>query len=98
MLEQRLKRAVQNAYLGYSRRGKEKCPWKVLSVVNFVALCMLNLVFLNKTQENKGLALYSVRVTSQKVDVRDILDWITRWLPEICKHARRPNKFQKEAP
>ena len=73
MLEQRLKRAVQKAYLDYSRRGKEKCPWKVLSVVNFVALCMLNLVFLNHTQENKGL-VYTQYMLAEKEDVRDILD------------------------
>ena len=46
MLEQNLKGQYRRAYLDYSRRGKEKCPWKVLSVVNFVALCMLNLGFL----------------------------------------------------
>ena len=70
MLEQRLQRAVQNAYLDYSRRGKEKCPWKVLSVVNFV---VLNLVFLNHTQENKGL-VYTQYMLAEKEDVRDILD------------------------
>ena len=43
-----------------------KCPWKVLSVVNFVALCMLNLVFLNHTQENKGLVHTQCRASVKK--------------------------------
>ena len=57
MLEQNLKGQYSRAYLDYSRRGKEKCPWKVPNVVNFVVLCMLNLVymFLNHMQESKGL-------------------------------------------
>ena len=41
MLEQNLKGQYGRAYLDYSRRGKEKCPWKVPNVVNFVALYML---------------------------------------------------------
>ena len=100
MLEQRLKRAVQKAYLDYSRRGKEKCPWKVLSVVNFVELCTLNLVFLNHTLENKGL-VYTQYMLAKKEDVRDILDWITRWLPQlvnmlvdpICSKKRQLNTW-----
>ena len=80
MLEQNLKGQYRRAYLDYSRRGKEKCPWKVLSVVNFVELCTLNLVFLNHTLENKGL-VYTQYMLAKKEDVRDILDWITRWLP-----------------
>ena len=57
MLEQNLKGQYSRAYLDYSRREKKKCPWKVPNVVNFVALCMLNLVhmFLNHMQESKGL-------------------------------------------
>ena len=55
MPEQNLKGQCRKAYLDYSRRGKEKC--KVPNVVNFVALCMLNLVFLNHMQENKGLVI-----------------------------------------
>ena len=61
MLEQRLKRAVQKAYLDYSRLGKKKCS-------------------LNQPQENKGL-VYTQWMSAKKEDVRDILDWITRWLP-----------------
>ena len=38
MLEQNLKGQHRRAYLDYSRRGKESCPWKVLSLVNFVVL------------------------------------------------------------
>ena len=55
MPEQNLKGQYRRACLDYSRRGKEKC--KVLNVVNFVALCMLNLVFLNHMQENKALVI-----------------------------------------
>ena len=91
MLEQRLKRAVQNAYLDYSRRGKEKCPWKVLSVVNFV---VLNLVFLNHTQEKKGL-VYTQCMLAKQEDVRDILDWITRWLPQIVNMLVDPISSKK---
>ena len=40
MLEQNLKRQYRRAYMDYSLRGKEKRPWKVLTVVNFVALNM----------------------------------------------------------
>ena len=100
MLEQRLKRAVQKAYLDYSLRGKEKCPWKVLTVVNFVELCTLNLVFLNHTQENKVL-VYTQYMLAKKEDARDILDWITRRLPQIvnmlvdpiCSKKRQLNKW-----
>ena len=53
MPEQNLKGQYRRAYLDYSRRGKEKC--KVPNVVNFVALCILNLVFLN--HKNKGLVI-----------------------------------------
>ena len=55
MLEQNLKGQYRRAYLDYSRHRKENCPWKVLRVVNFAALGMLNLVFLNHMQENNGL-------------------------------------------
>ena len=40
MLEQNVKGQYIRAKLDYSRRGKEKCPRKVQSLVNFVALCM----------------------------------------------------------
>ena len=39
-LEQNVKGQYIRAKLDYSRRGKEKCPRKVLSLVTFVALCM----------------------------------------------------------
>ena len=94
MLEQNLKGQYGRAYLDYSRRGKEKCPWKVLSVVNFVALCMLNLVFLNHTQENKGL-VYIQCMLAKKEDERDILDWITRWLPQIVNMLVDPISSKK---
>ena len=55
--------------------------------MNFVALCMLNLVFLNHLQEKKGL-VYTQCVLAKGRCRSDILD---------CKHARTPNKFQKEA-
>ena len=83
MLEQRLKRAVQKAYLDYSCRGKEKCPWKVLSVVNFVELCTLNLVFLNHTLENKGL-VYTQYMLPQIVNM--LVD-------PICSKKRQLNKW-----
>ena len=69
MPEQNLKGQYRRAYLDYSRRGKEKC--KVPNVVNFVALCILNLVFLN--HKNKGLVISACQPT--EVDVRNILDY-----------------------
>ena len=91
MLEQNLKGQYRRAYLDYSRRGKEKCPWKVLSVVNFV---VLNLVFLNHTQEKKGL-VYTQCMLAKQEDVRDILDWITRWLPQIVNMLVDPISSKK---
>ena len=37
--------------------------------MNFVALCMLNLVFLNHMQENKGLVYTQCMLTKRQMDV-----------------------------
>ena len=51
MPDQNLKGQYRGAYYpDYLCHGKEQCPCQVLSVVNFVALCMLNLVILYRMQ------------------------------------------------
>ena len=77
MLEQNLKGQYRRAYLDYSRHRKENCPGKVLCVVNFAALCNVKPSVLKSHAGEQGTNLCSVHA-SKKVDVRDILDWITR--------------------
>ena len=65
-----------------------------LSVMNFVALCMLNLVFLNHMQGEYGTSLYSVHA-SQKVDVRDILDCDNKVIARIVNTLLDPISSKK---
>ena len=67
--------------------------------MNFVALCMLNLLFLNHMQEEQGTSLYSVNA-SQKADVPDVLDcnykvpaqFVNMLLDPISSKRRQLNK------
>ena len=63
--------------------------------MNFVALCRLNLVFLNHMQENKGLVYTQCMLTKRQMDVTFLIG--LQGDCQVSKHARRPNKFQKEA-
>ena len=67
--------------------------------MNFVALCMLNLVFLNHMQGEQGTSLYSVNA-SQKADVPDVLycnykvpaQFVNMLLDPISSKRRQLNK------
>ena len=71
MLEQRLKYRRLTWIIPLAEKRYVRERYRVFeSVVNFV---VLNLVFLNHTQENKGL-VYTQCMLAKQEDVRDILD------------------------
>ena len=98
MLEQRLKRAVQKGLPGLFSSRKTEMSVKGTECSELCGVVYFKPSVLNHTQENKGL-VYIQCMLAKKEDVRDILDWITRWLPQIVNMLHLmlvdPKSFKK---